>query len=160
MGKKRTRKRKLFFLFITSITALFIIQGCTNIKSWQAKRKLNKANKIMIKGKFEKSLDKNKEVLRLFPQMLGDQAHYQMGLNYAHPENPELDYQKAIEIFQSIILEYPKSKLRDEATIWILSLRKFAENSKRIEELENQIKKLKEVDLGIEEKKRISLPNE
>ena len=159
MGKKRTWKRKYIFLFITSIIALAIIQGCSNIKSWQAKRKLNKANKIMIKGEFEKSLDNNKEVLRLFPQMLGDQAHYQMGLNYAHPENPNMDYQKAIEIFQSIIVEYPKSELRDEATIWILSLRKFSENSERINELENQIKKLKEIDLGIEEKKRISLPN-
>lgn len=172
MGTKRTWKRKHLFLYITClITMLYGIQGCAhfknlqaNFKHWQAKRKLAGAMALMFNGNYKESLEDNKEVLRLFPQTFGDQALFQMGLNYAHPENPDTNYQKSIESFQSIIVEYSKSRFRDEAAIWILLLRKVEAKDKKIddfqhqiENLEDQIKKLKEIDLGIEEKKRKDL---
>jgi tetratricopeptide (TPR) repeat protein len=155
-------------------------------KKWQGKQDLAKARIFMFKGDYEASIKYNKKVLRQFPRTLGDQALFQMGLNYAHPENPNPDNQKSIECFQSIIDEFPKSSIRDEAGIWILFLQKTIENNKRfdnlrqqkniennkrldnlrlknenllhqIENLKNQIKKLKEIDLGIEDKKRIDL---
>ena len=87
-----------------------------------------------------------------------------MGLNYAHAENPNPDNQKSIECFKIIIEEFPKSSIRDEAGIWILFLQKTIENKKRFdnlqhqnENLKDQIEKLKKIDLGIEDKKRIDL---
>jgi tetratricopeptide (TPR) repeat protein len=134
-------------------------------KKWQGKQDLAKARALMFKGNYEASLKYNKEVLRQFPRTLGDQALFQMGLNYAHPENPNPDNQKSIECFQSIIEKFPKSSIRDEAGIWILFLQKTIENNKRFdnlqrqkENLKDQIEKLKKIDLGIEDKKRIDLP--
>ncbi len=133
-------------------------------KKWQGKQDLAKARTLMFKGDYKASLKHNKEVLRQFPRTLGDQALFQMGLNYAHPENPNLDNQKSIECFQSIIKEFPKSSIRDEAGIWILFLQKTIANKKRFdnlqrqkENLKDQIEKLKIIDLGIEDKKRIDL---
>ena len=134
-------------------------------KEWQGKQNIAKARALMFKGDYEASIKCNKEVLRQFPRTLGDQALFEMGLNYAHPENPNPDNQKAIECFQSIIEEYPKSSMREEAGIWILSLQKTIENNKRFDKLQHQkenlkeqIEKLKEIDLGIEDKRRIDLP--
>ena len=133
-------------------------------KKWQGKQDIAKARTLMFKGDYEASLKHNKEVLRQFPRTLGDQALFQMGLNYAHPEKPNPDYQKAIECFQSIIEGFSKSSIRDEAGIWILFLQKAIENNKRFdnlkrqkEDLKDQIEKLKKIDLGIEDKKRIDL---
>lgn len=133
-------------------------------KKWQGKQDLAKARTLMFKGDYDASLKYNKEVLRQFLRTLGDQALFQMGLNYAHPENPNPDNKKSIECFQSIIEEFPKSSIRDEAGIWILFLQKTIENKKRFdnlqrqnENLKDQIEKLKEIDLGIEDKKRIDL---
>ncbi|MCP4252157.1 MAG: tetratricopeptide repeat protein [Candidatus Scalindua sp.] len=131
-------------------------------KKWQGKQDLAKARALMFKGDYEASLKYNKEVLRQFPRMLGDQALFQMGLNYAHPENPKPDNQKSIECFQKIIEKFPKSSIGDEAVIWILFIQKTIENKKMFdnlqrdkENLKDQIEKLKNIDLGIEDKKRI-----
>lgn len=126
-------------------------------KKWQGKQDLAKARTLMFKGDYEASLKYNKEVLRQFPRTLGDQALFQMGLNYAHPENPNPDNQKSIECFQSIIEEFPKSSIRDEAVIWILFLQRFDNLQRQKENLKDQIEKLKIIDLGIEDKKRIDL---
>ncbi len=133
-------------------------------KKWQGKQDLAKARTFMFEGDYESSLKYNREVLRQFPRTMGDQALFQMGLNYAHTKNPNPDNQESIECFQSIIEEFPKSSIRDEASIWILFLQKTIENKKRFdhlqrqkENLKDQIEKLKKIDLGIEDKKRIDL---
>ena len=129
-------------------------------KKWQGKQDLAKARNLMFKGDYEASLKYNREALRQFPRTLGDQALFQMGLNYAHTENPNPDNQESIECFQSIIEEFPKSSIRDEAEIWILFLQKTIGNKKSFdnlqrqkENLKDQNEKLKNIDLGIEQKK-------
>ena len=125
-------------------------------------------------------------MLRQFPKTLGAQAIFQMGVIYAHPENQSSDYQKAIACFQRVIEEFPGSSIRENAQIWGLLAQKISNNNreiaglnehidvlekrlkkenksidslqKKIELLTNQLKKLKEIDLGIEEKKRTVLP--
>ncbi len=136
-------------------------------KKWQGKQDLTIARTFMFKGDYNASILYNKKVLSQFSQSLGDQALFQMGLTYVHPENPKPDNKKSLKCFQRIIEEFPKSRIREEAGIWILVLEKFIKSDKRfdnqlhqIESLKNQIKKLKEIDLGIEDKKRIDLPEE
>ncbi len=140
-------------------------------KKWQGKQNLAIAKTFMFESDYNSSILYNEKVLSQFPKSLGDQALFQMGLTYVHPENPKLDNQKSLECFQRIIEEFPKSSIRDEAGIWILVLQKIIKNDKRfrlknknlryqIGSLKNQIKKLKEIDLGIEDKKRIDLPEE
>lgn len=176
------------------MTMLFGILGCTHFpKKWQGEQRLARARVLMTKGDYQASLRENKEVLRLFLQTLGDQALFQMGLIYAHPENPNLDYQKSLECFQRLIKEFPQSDLGNKAKIWVLFLQEIIDKDKeigrlnekigllekvleekekrintlqsqirelqaQIENLKGQIEQLKEIDLGIEEKKRKSLP--
>jgi hypothetical protein len=128
-------------------------------KKWQGKQDLAKARTLMFEGNYESSLKYNREVLGQFPRTLGDQALFQMGLNYAHTKNPNPDNQESIECFQSIIEEFPKSSIRDEAEIWILFLQKTIENKIRFdslqrqkENLKDQNEKLKEIDMGIAQK--------
>lgn len=153
------------------------------------KQDLAIAKTFMFKGDYNASILYNKKVLDQFYKSLGDLALFQMGQAYVHPGNPKLDNQKSLECFQRIIEEFPDSKIRDDAGIWILVLQKIIKSDKeinslrrqkniennkiienlqlknenlhhQIENLKNQIKKLKEIDLGIEDKKRIDLPEE
>ncbi|MCP5003816.1 MAG: hypothetical protein GY941_07675 [Planctomycetes bacterium] len=154
-------------------------------KKWQGRQELAKARVLMLNGYHSSSLKRNKEVLGLYPRTLGDQALFQMGLNYSHPGNPNRNYKKSKSCFQRILKEYPESDIRDRAGIWALFLRDVIEKNRKINNLQNQIvglqyqlaslkdmsgdlriqigglqnqiEKLKEVDLGIEEKKRESL---
>lgn len=135
-------------------------------RKWQGMQKLAKARVLMLNGYHSSSLRGNKEVLRLFPRSLGDQALFQMGLNYAHSGNPDRNYKKSKKCFQRILKEYPDSDIRDKAGIWVLFLQEMIEKNREINNLQNQleglqyqIERLKEVDLGIEEKKRELLLN-
>jgi cytolysin (calcineurin-like family phosphatase) len=102
-----------------------------------------------------------------------------MGLAYAFPEYPDANYQMSLNLFKMLIREYPESAFITQAKIWISILERTIEKEKdvdekntkidllenqlkaedkKIGELLNQIKSLKEIDLNIEEKKRTSLP--
>jgi hypothetical protein len=102
-----------------------------------------------------------------------------MGLIYANPEYTYVNYEISIHYFKKLIKEYPESVFKNKAKIWIWLLNQnidYAENidkrnkriaflekkliteKKQIINLQNQIKRLKEIDLGIEEKKREALP--
>ncbi|MDR4498001.1 MAG: hypothetical protein MRK02_08815 [Candidatus Scalindua sp.] len=140
-------------------------------KKWEGRQKLAKARVLMLNGYHKSSLKNNKDVLESFPHILGDQALFQMGLNYAHPGNPKNNYKRSKDCFQRILKEYPESDIRDQAAIWVLFLQEIMSKNKEImdknrrinnlqiqvEELQYQIESLKKIDLGIEEKKRESL---
>lgn len=181
MGRERTGKRSHLFLYLAGlIVLLFVMSGCVGfIKQWHGKQQLDRAKSLLSGRDYQSSLRENEEVLRLFPQVLGDQALFQMGLIYAHPDNPARNYQKSVQCLQMIIEDFPSSSLRCQAEILVLFLRAIAKkddklqeltkkkrllddklNKKKqeIENLRNQINKFKEIDLGIEEKKRNVLP--
>lgn len=203
MGRKRAGGGKHLFLHIACcMTMLIGFGGCVHFpKEWQGEKSLATARNLMAKGNYQASLRESKEVLRLFPDSLGNQALFQMGLIYAHPENPNPDYQKALKCFQIVTDQSPKSSpenengiwvsfhnkssLKDEACIWASLLEKIVNDNKEINkskedidllektvkkksrrirnlqkhirQLRIQIKRLKEIDLGIEEKKRRDL---
>lgn len=197
MGSKRTGYRKYLFFYITGcIITLAGINGCVvfpitthpekavSTKEYPKKKYLKKAVTLMNKGEFESALKESNRVLESYPDTLGSQALFQMGLIYLHPENSKADYQKSLKYFQKIIKEnrFNKSVVMSDAIIWCNVLKKLdnknRENVKlkkkikslnnnlqgnkkmidalqsEIAKLNDQIKSLKEIDLGIEEKKR------
>ena len=102
-----------------------------------------------------------------------------MGLIYAYPEYPYANYETSLSFFERLIDEYPKSVFKTQAKIWASILNQTSENGKELDKqkkqnellekalqtekkqiklLQNQIKRLKEIDLGIEERKRKALP--
>jgi len=137
----------------------------------------------LVKGEYGASLRETKEVLRLYPRTLGDEALFQMGLIYACPKNPDQDYQRSLKRFQRVIKEFPQSRVKNQAEVWVLfiqeimdkereigelkqknshlgkALKKEKENAKelesQVEKLKDQLLRLKEIDLGIEKKSSI-----
>lgn len=192
MGRKYSRQRKHFFLYIACwISFLLAGTGCTPYYNLyndepfsfdqhsEANQLLLEAKLSFSSGDFLTSLKKNQEMLNRFPQKYGSHALYMMGLIYANPENTYVNYEISIHFFKKLVKEYPQSVFKDKAKIWIWLLNqnmdyaeKVDKKNKRIDWLENelktgkkeiinlqnQIKRLKEIDLGIEEKKREALP--
>jgi hypothetical protein len=192
MGRKYSRKRKHFFLYITCwISFLLAGTGCApyyNLyndepfsfqQNSEANQLLLEAKLSFSNGDFLTSLKKNQEMLTRFPQKYGSHALYMMGLIYANPEYTYVNYEISIHFFKKLVKEYPESVFKDKAKIWIWLLNqnmdyaeKIDKKNKRIDLLENelktdkkeiinlqnQIKRLKEIDLGIEEQKREALP--
>lgn len=192
MGRKYSRQRKHFFLYIACwISLLLAGTGCAPYYNLyndepfsfdqhsEANQLLLEAKLSFSSGDFLTSLKKNQEMLNRFPQKYGSHALYMMGLIYANPENTYVNYEISIHFFKKLVKEYPQSVFKDKAKIWIWLLNqnmdyaeKVDKKNKRIDWLENelktgkkeiinlqnQIKRLKEIDLGIEEKKREALP--
>jgi hypothetical protein len=145
----------------------------------EANQLLLQAKSSFASGDFLASLQKNQEMLNRFPQKYGEHALYMMGMIYANPEYTYVNYDISIHFFRKLVKEYPESVFKNRAEIWISLLNQntdyakmidkknkrvsFLENKLEIEKkeiinLQNQIKRLKEIDLGIEEKKREALP--
>ena len=65
---------------------------------------------------------------------------FELGLLYAHNNNPKKDYRKALGYFTRLVREYPRSALVEEAKIWIDVLDAM-EKSKRVDIQIEQMKK-------------------
>jgi len=192
MGRKYSRQRKHFFLYIACwISLLLAGTGCAPYYNLYNDEpflfdQYSEANQLLLEAKlsfssgdFLASLKKNQEMLNRFPQKYGSHALYMMGLIYANPEYTYVNYDISIHFFKKLVKEYPESVFKDKAKIWIWLLNQnmdYAEKNdkknkridllenelktgkKEIINLQNQIKRLKEIDLGIEEQKREALP--
>jgi outer membrane protein assembly factor BamD (BamD/ComL family) len=169
MGREPTRKGKYVLLYpACCIVLLFGIWGCTHFaEKWKGEGRLARADTLLAKGEYGASLRETKEVLRLYPRALGDEALFQMGLIYACPKNPDQDYQRSLKRFGRVIKEFPKSKMRNQAEAWVLFIQEIMDREREIgdlkqrnshlesqvEKLKDQLLRLKEIDLGIEKKK-------
>ena len=215
MGKKPAGGGQHLLFYLTGlIIILFGFAACTgmtdsihrtpkrapHLKETQGELDLAIAKKLMAGGYFKASLEKNLEVLIGYPDSLGDQALFQTGLIYAHPQNPDASFRKSEDYFKRLIAEFPESTLKAEAEIWVSVLGETSKNAQEIqtlkqtyehdsgqlnrqidlleknnreneaklkqmqstidglqaeiENLKSQIDRLKNVDIGIQEKKR------
>jgi tetratricopeptide (TPR) repeat protein len=124
MGRERAWERKHIRFYITGIIILVLgMTACTHLpvlllKS-EGERLLERADILLAKGEFDYSLVLNEEVLKRYPEILGDRALYRIGLIYMHPGNEKADEQKALKAFQRVLGEYPESDYREEVLAWI-----------------------------------------
>ena len=117
-------------------------------ESKEGREHLIRSQKFFTQGNYEGAIGENQKVLSLpDPKSQKDEALFNLGLIYTHFGNPQRDPDKSLEFFKSLIKNYPKSSFVDQAKIWVGIIE---EN-----ELLNQvIKKLKQVDIEIEEMRR------
>lgn len=174
MGREQTRKRQHFLLYFACFLIMPLgIPACGHFpRSWQANEHLADARALMVKGNYEAALSKTEETLRLFPRTIEDEVYYLMGIIYAHPQNPGLNLERSLENFDFLIRRFPKSNLKQTAEVWVSALRKIrdmeqeiiqlsekiSEKNNEIGKLQQQLEKLKKIDLGIEEQKRRKAP--
>jgi len=102
-----------------------------------------------------------------------------MGLIYAYPEFFYANYDVSMHYFNRLVSEYPESIFINQSKVSISLLKQAMENEKEIDQknkqigllknelnsekkqiknLQDQIERLKEIDLDLEEKKRESIP--
>ena len=86
----------------------------------------------MADRQYEASMAKNLTVLNNFPNSIADQALFQMGLLYAHPENPNQNYQKSLAAFNEILNEYSQSRLRHQTQLWVLIVEDVIDKKQKI----------------------------
>ena len=176
MGRKRTWKRKHVFLYLACCVSLLSgIWGCSHFpKRWQAKERLSRAKTLLAAEEYGASLRETNEVLEICPLAPCDEALFQMGLIYAYPKNPERDYQRSVEFFQRAIEKSSQGRVKDQAALWVLFVQEIIDNERafgevkqrndrlgkalkkekvQVDKLKDQLLRLKQVDLGIEQKK-------
>ena len=84
---------------------------------------------------------------------------------WAHPDNPQRDYNKALECFRRLVRDFPRSALKEKARVWIGAIDELTRRERQIKNLEEtvsalkkRLNALKEIDISVEEKKRERLP--
>jgi len=128
---------------------------------------MEQAADLTSRGNYQEAVHKYEQIIARHPS-LGDEVQFEMGLMYASPHNKYKDYSKALECFQQIIQNYPKSiHRRNSATL--ISLieeiykkdKKTMTQSRQIDKLEQEIEamkkkleRIKKVDMELMQKKK------
>lgn len=103
--------------------------------------RLLRGQKFLLNGEYQKALKENKQILKMSATSpFKDHALFNIGLVYAHYDNPDKDYKKSLGYFTRLINEHPDSPLLGQARIWQSVL--------------NVIEGAKQVDIEIEKKKK------
>jgi tetratricopeptide (TPR) repeat protein len=134
MGRKSARAGKHLCFCIT----LLILSGCSLLSDWREQRQsrelMLQGHSLFIYGDYEGASDKYREAMILaHPHVPADAASYNIGLIYAHPNNPQRNNQKAIELFSKVIIDYAESPWVEQAKIWVGVLRQAERSAQEAE---------------------------
>jgi hypothetical protein len=125
--------------------------------------------KVMESGDYAGFLRENMQALNdCNGTNLCEVALFNLGFSYAYPKSPYYDHAKGLSYFSELIQKYPKSPWAFQATAWIDIMKKnmTSEDRRRrlqgemkskdaaINELKEQIRRSREIDLKIEQKER------
>jgi len=142
MGQERSGKGEHVLLCIACCVNIWLsLCGCAHsVKQSQGDQALGEAKELRAMGDYSASEKKTLGVLEDFPQTLGDEALFQMGLLYALPKNPNADFEKSGSFFQKLVTLYPDSSRKEEASAWIFLLTRKAGNEKETLELQSRMR--------------------
>jgi DNA repair exonuclease SbcCD ATPase subunit len=146
MGQERSRKGKhLLFRFACCVIISLGLCGCVQLlNQLQGEQDLREARQLTSAGQYSASEKKTLSVLEAFPQTLGDEALFQMGLIYSFPNNPSANYEKSKAFFERLVTQYPDSSRKGEAAAWVFALNKILDNEKESFELQKRVRLLEQ----------------
>jgi tetratricopeptide (TPR) repeat protein len=118
-------------------------------KRRSARGKLELSQQLLAQGNFGGALQANQEALSILGKATPrDKALFNIGLIYAHYENPDKDYAQSKIFFDTLIRECPQSILVEQAKMWKNTLdcverekQDSTKLEKKIEDLERKTKK-------------------
>ncbi len=79
------------------------------------------ANHLFNQGNYAAALSKYEQIMAHHPEA-ADRVLFEMGVTHAYPRNAHKDYQKALECFQKLMLDYPDSVYRHDSQMMILQI--------------------------------------
>jgi tetratricopeptide (TPR) repeat protein len=110
-------------------------------KETKAEALVREGETLMSQGDFSGALEAYTTALLSAPRTPpGDRALFDIGLLYAHRDNPNKDFQKSLALFRRLEEHFPESSYTQRAWLWI--------------DLLEMIEKGKQVDIEIEQKKQ------
>jgi outer membrane protein assembly factor BamD (BamD/ComL family) len=123
LGRKHIGTGKHVFLCFASLIFLFF-SGCATVKDFEKKydahRVIHQGQKFFARGEFKRSAEEYQKAVSIIGKdEPGDQALMNLGIIYAHPDNPGRDYEKSRHYFTLLMEEFPVSSLVDKARIWV-----------------------------------------
>ena len=146
MDQESSCKGKLFLLCIACCVSISLwLFGCAHsLNQWQGEQDLKEAKDLMGMGDYSASEKKALGVNTAFPQALGDEALFQMGLLYTLPKNPNADYEKSRAFFEKLVTLYPDSSRKEESVAWLFALNRIVDNEKETFELQKKLRLLEQ----------------
>jgi len=146
MGQERSGKGKhLLFRIACCIGISLGLCGCVqSYKQWRGAPELGEAKALMSTGHYSVSEKKTLRVLEAYPDSLGDEALFLLGLIYATPKNPTAVYEKSKSFFEKLVTQYPESLRAEEATVWSRLLTRIVADEKDASELQKKVKTLEQ----------------
>jgi len=139
LGRKYIRTRQRFHFCIACLI-IIILYSCASLSGirnrMDAGDHLKKGQRLFEQGDFKEALKENQKVLSIIDRGEPiDRALFNMGLIYAHQDNPDLDYERAVAFFKRVLEEFPDSHLNNEAKAWFYLLNDNIKAKKHIENL-------------------------
>jgi outer membrane protein assembly factor BamD (BamD/ComL family) len=102
---------------------------------------VTKHKRVVENQNFEEAVEKNLQILdKTGEKKPADEALYNLGLIYAHINNPAKDYKKSQIYFQALVQQFPDSEFAEEGQIWL--------------GLFETIEKIQQIDIDIEQQKK------
>lgn len=152
MGNKQDRRGKHLYLFFACIIITpILLSGCAHFyNELITKPDFEQAEDFMRQGNYNAAQVKYEQIIDHNP-LVGDRALFQAGIIYALPNNKHKDHHRALEYFQQLVNNYPKSRYRQQSDLFISLItdisnkdKKVSTQHKQIDKLEQQVDKLKQ----------------
>jgi len=107
--------------FCIMLTAL-LISGCSHGGDGSpAGSTFLEANDFFAQGNYEASLDNYEKAIKKEPET-ADRELFEMGIIYSHPGNEWKSYDKALECFRKIIIDFPESAYRRDSQMLMFQI--------------------------------------
>jgi tetratricopeptide (TPR) repeat protein len=128
---------------------LIIVSGCGLFPDSQRRRELRDAltegQQQLARADYEGSLNSFQNVVVIAKERPpADAALYYIGVVHAHPQNPRQDRQKALDLFQRLLIEYPQSAFAEPTKVWIGLLNEIDATKQEIERTKVEAEKSKQ----------------
>jgi len=93
------------------------------------------AKSLRAEGEYQAAFRASHELFLRHASTHGDKALLEMALVYAHPLNPNSDYQISLQYLKKLTGDFPKSPVADDGLMWILTIQKILEREKEMAEM-------------------------
>ena len=114
-----TPEAKLYISLFRTISAR---EKTVVIEKAKAKQNVpvSSSGRVVENQNFQEAVEKNVDILNeVGNKKPADVALYNLGLIYAHNNNPAKDYEKSHDYFQQLSNQFPDSDLTEEAQVWL-----------------------------------------
>lgn len=135
---------------------LLWLSGCVLLGVPAGPEKEFQAAAVSVKAKSfqDAAVAYNKVIADAPGTKLAAEALFELALVYAHQDNPDKNYTRAIHAFEDLLKRYPENKRTDEAQSWISLLKIVQDLKKQNESLNKSIEQLKRLDVRHEERRK------